>query len=101
MILFKLIFVLLIQAAFCIPNEKIDEKIINTRSIKIDNVEIENRNSVKFSDADIVMQRIKQAVTSVRTPKCSKDLNDTISAIFQLKSWAVASTYFIILFILI
>lgn len=93
-------FVFLIQTAFCIPNENIDEKIINTRSIKLDNVEkIDNKNSIKFSDEDIVMQRITEAVDSVRTPKCFKDLNDTITAIFQLKPWAVASTYFILLFI--
>lgn len=92
MILFKLFFVLLIQSAFCIPNENLDEKIINTRSIKLDIDENnENKVSVKFSDEDIIMQRITEAVSSVRAQKCSTDLNDTISGIFQLKPWAVAS----------
>lgn len=93
MILFKLIFVFCIQSAFCI-NEHLDEKILNTRSIKLDIVKKnENEVSVKFSDEDIIMQRIIQAVSSVRTPKCIKDLNDTITGIFQLKPWAVASMF--------
>lgn len=92
MILFKLIFWLLVQSSYCLSNDNLDDKIINTRSIKLDIVENnENKVSVKFSDEHIIMKRITQAVSSVKNHKCSKDLNDTITGIYQLKPWAVAS----------